>query len=309
MMECECCKTAREFVEKLDLSQAQWSYNNWSSDWIFRGQADAKWPLVPAALRIDQAASDEIKTVRQSGIVVNRISRIMDDFSQVDESGNLFDLLVQLYAEITNLRDFFDLADRLNLSNSIPLLSEFYKYGTDFINEYLEHINQETYLLGLWGKPYIAIAQHHGVATRLLDWTKNPLYAAHFACEGIKPETTEIAVYATRAPSLNDDIRLIEVSNRHSPYIQAQEGIFTLDTKADVEFLKTGKWRSMENVPHLLIRKFTLKASEVSELSRILWLKQITRAHMMPTLDNVILALKKKWEFQLEEHQKILKTN
>lgn len=103
-------------------------------------------------------------------------------------------------------------------------------------NEFQRHIPaySSADTSNLWN--VMALAQHHGLPTRLLDWTTNPLVAAYFACEGESDSDSAVWVVwgfdnddTPSLPANPTDIERVFCVTPWviSPRIQAQSGEFT----------------------------------------------------------------------------------
>ena len=87
---------------------------------------------------------------------------------------------------------------------------------------------------------WLALAQHYGMPTRLLDWTESVLVAAWFAVEDPKKDR-DSAIWVTRnVPPVNEEDRRQPFSAKQvkiyrpphiSPRISAQQSVFTLQPK------------------------------------------------------------------------------
>lgn len=156
-------------------------------------------------------------------------------------------------------------------------------------------------------REWIALAQHHGLPTRLLDWTRNPLVAAYFAVEkGHLPDdlnkySGDSAIYVLKKnikrmlsedyfemnEQNNEDIfACVEVTMLEPSYIDAritaQVGVFTVHPAPKVPYPFTAG-----DIDKLVIPK-----EDRREWKKTLDLFGINRASLFPDLDNLAEHIK-----------------
>jgi hypothetical protein len=156
---------------------------------------------------------------------------------------------------------------------------------------------------------WLAVAQHHGLPTRLLDWSLNPLVALWFAVNKTLPDKDDGVLWAYKPP---DDtlVNLLNSSEEPDPFdidriyvyypqhedlrIRAQTGIFTIHCrkKQSEQFVPLEE----TNIYKDTLTKFLIPAESFDGIKNSLMHCGVHAASLMPDLDGLAAYIISKFE-------------
>jgi hypothetical protein len=138
---------------------------------------------------------------------------------------------------------------------------------------------------------WLAIAQHHGLGTPLLDWSDSPLVAAYFAVEPagiIRGVETDAALYGIGRPHVvesdfekwPDGQDVVAYYPPHlTPRITTQRGLFTIHRIPDVP------WTPIR------LRKWVIPSEVCIHIKLALHRAGVNRASLFPDTDGIAMHI------------------
>lgn len=300
--------TASTFLDFISLTNNQW-WEGETQKYAFRGQADSAWKLIPSAFR-DPPNAELLDLIDFFG------KRVVELSPTTKNSVRLISIHQSHY-------DFARLALEAGLIGRIKVQN---RYPKNCIN--IECVDGYDYFFCPYeldpnvfsdGIDFLGLAQHHGIPTHLIDWTKNPIVAAHFATKDwiSTNRSSDITIWAIKLTenefqsqlqfhNRTQEVRgaIIDTDIKLNSFAFHQKGCFSLfnhQNGLNEYFMATGHYPALEeiaatNIQDLELVKIILRSSEVAELRHVLNRLGILDHLLMPTFDKVAETAKLLWK-------------
>jgi len=325
--------TAAEFLDYLRLTNPIWQdvSKGWRHAWLFRGQGSASLPLLPSIWRTDEHSTIakmldlylKKPNVESDREFIRALLPNGEIFQGVEMVEHFFENAFQLYSrtqiEISLITSLLEQA----LLRGINLPD--YMRVREFVNRYLGggpayFIDQLTskqfdtldkdFLSVIHNNSFFALAQHHGIPTRLLDWTTSPYIAAFFAAENaLQKKDGCLTVFAAHENLLHvRGIINFPFPKSDNPFLHAQRGELTIYSGSS-HYLFNGEFPTVDRLleqgsdwcQEIRPLKITLPVEKAAELLRLLAVYEgIARDQLMPTFDNIVHVVKQRYMLDLE---------
>lgn len=240
--------SARQFLDYLSPIANRWT----NQPYIFRGQADSLWQLTPSAFR----NSGRLSVKGLFGLATPTASE-------------------QIHFEVSVLMRFLEACDTSGLV--VP------GYGADMKHElgHLLLLDQfREWPIRRYDEP-LAVAQHYGAPTRLIDWSRRSYVAAYFAASSALQMPEPPGLVAVWALNISvekswSNLGLVNLPGGTAPNMAAQSGLFTIhrgkrNTPAVISGLELEPelYEYLNDGDQPALYKVTLPYSECRELMRL----------------------------------------
>lgn len=241
-------KTAKKLWEALSPTQKLFDD---PCNVVYRGQADSSWKLIPTVLR--KGDKNPASVMWGKGVKAEE----------------------QIFTEIRLLELFAEFCDQVGLR--IPGDSPQFRskvLSSEEQDLYIKHPEQWPNLALL---EIMAMAQHHGIPTRLLDWTRQPYVAAYFSASSALANANnwkrgdKLAVWALNIELINlyRRVQIATIAGAVTPHLSAQSGLFTVHPHTGVrggEFEVLGLEEEFGKIPNTPLLCMTLPVKESPRL-------------------------------------------